>query len=269
MIMNAVFQSMFGLMLRSATVVGLSLVSTGAAQEDELSAKALAAQLSAAVLDNASSVRLKLEFTPAEGGEKVVLQLQANASRTAAASEILYQVLWPKERKGEGFVLRKAANQAATGSVLTLPDTVKPLTGGGMKEGIFGSALSYEDLVGNFFGWASQEIVGTEVVNRVTCQILESKPGKGDYSSYTSVRSWIDTKRLVPIRIEKFGGGGALGSRIVTTRVAKDDKNRQVPASFTVQRAGQEAVTVIEGSNSKHNVPFTAADFSVEALKRR
>jgi hypothetical protein len=267
MIMNAFFQSMVGLMLRSSAVVGLGLVLTCSAQEGELSAKALAEKMSAAVLDNASSVRLKLEFTPAKGGEKVVLQLQANASRTAAASDILYKVLWPKERKGEGFVLRKASNQAATGSVLTLPDQVTPLTGGGMKEGIFGSALSYEDLVGNFFGWVSQEIVGTEVVNRVTCQILESKPGKGDYSSYAIVRSWIDTKRLVPIRIEKFGGGGAMVSRIVTTRVAKDDTNRQVPASFTVQRAGEEAVTVIEGSNSKHDVTFTAADFSIEALK--
>jgi hypothetical protein len=56
-------------------------------------------------------------------------------------------------------------------------------------------------------------------------------------------------------------------SRIATTRVAKDDTNRQVPASFTVQRAGEEAVTVIEGSNSKHDVTFTAADFSIEALK--
>lgn len=265
--MNGFFQSMVGLILRSAALVGLSFVTSGSVQEGDVSAKALADQLSAAVLDNASSVRLKLEFTPPTGGEKVVLQLQANANRTAAASELLYRVLWPKERKGEGFVLRKAANQAATGSVLTLPDSVTTLTGSGMKEGIFGSALSYEDLVGNFFGWASQEIVGTEVVNRVTCQILESKPGKGDHSSYASVRSWIDTKRMVPIRIEKFGNAGAMVSRIVTTRVAKDDTNRQVPASFTVQRAGDESVTVIEGSNSKHDVTFSATDFSVELLK--
>ena len=58
-------------------MVGLGLVLTCSAQEGELSAKALAEKMSAAVLDNASSVRLKLEFTPAQGGEKVVLQLQA------------------------------------------------------------------------------------------------------------------------------------------------------------------------------------------------
>lgn len=265
--MNAFFQLMAGLVLRSSAAASLALALTCSAQDAGLSAKALAEQMSATVLDNASSVRLKLEFTPSAGGEKVVLQLQADANRNAAVSEMLYRVLWPKERKGEGFILRKAANQAATGSVLTLTDSVTTLTGAGMKEGIFGSALSYEDVVSNFFGWASQEIVGTEVVNRVTCQILESKPGKGDYSSYASVRSWIDTKRMVPIRIEKFSGGGAMVRRIVTTRVAKDDTNRQVPASFTVQRAGEEAVTVIEGSNSKHDVTFNPADFSVEALK--
>jgi len=267
MIMNAVFHSKSG---RSAGLASLAcwfLISAVSAQEPEVSAKGLAGQLSGAVLDGASSVRLKMEFNPTAGGEKVVLQLQASARRNAGSSDLLYQVLWPKERKGEGFVLRKAANQAASGSVFTLADGLKPLTAGQMREGVFGSGLSYEDLVGNFFGWASQEIVGTEVVNRVTCQILESKPGKGDHSSYGSVRSWVDVKRMVPIRIEKYGQGGAVVSRIVTTRVAKDDTNRQVPASFTVQRAGQESVTVIEGSNSRHDVTFTDADFSPEVLK--
>lgn len=256
------------MMWRIAALAALGLSSAGYAQEGGVTAQSLATQLSATVLDNASAVRLKMEFSPGAGGEKVVLQLEAKARRNAAASEMLYRVLWPKERKGEGFVLRKAANQVATGTVFTPPDAVKSLAVGEMKEGIFGSGLSYEDLVGNFFGWGSQAIVGTEVVNRVPCQILESKPGKGDHSSYASVRSWIDAKRMVPIRIEKFGSGGALVSRIVTTRVAKDDTGRQVPASFTVQRAGQEAVTVIEGSNSKHDVTFSDADFTVEALKQ-
>ena len=89
-----------------------------------------------------------------------------------------------------------------------------------MKEAFFGSDLSYEDLVENFFAWDNQAIVGTETVDRVPCQILESKPGKGDRSSYAKVRSWIDVKRLVPLRVEKYLASGQLARRIDTT-VAK------------------------------------------------
>ncbi|MEP6902220.1 MAG: hypothetical protein ABJA66_10750, partial [Actinomycetota bacterium] len=50
------------------------------------------------------------------------------------------------------------------------------------------------DILENFFAWDNQAIVGTEVVDRVSCQILESKPGKGQRSGYGSVRSWVDTR---------------------------------------------------------------------------
>lgn len=238
-------------------------VGFAAAQDD---GPALAAKLHESVQDGASSVRLKIEFN-SPAGEKVVLQLQTKARRAADATDVQYQVLWPKERKGEGFVLRKSPGQAATGSVFTPPDGLKTLSAAQLQEGIFGSALAYEDLVDGFYGWASQQIVGTENIGRVSCQILESKPGKADRTGYTSVRSWIDVKRMVPIRIEKFGAGGQMLRRITTTRVAKDDINRQVPASFTVQKAGQEGETTLEGSNSKHDVSFTDADFAPEALK--
>jgi hypothetical protein len=239
---------------------GLASVS---AQDD---AAALSGKLHQAVQDNSSIVRLKLEFN-SQAGEKVVLQIQAKARRTASATDILYQVLWPKERKGEGFVLRKVPNQAASGSVFTLPDNLRSLTAAQMQEGLFGSALAYEDLVDGFYGWPSQQIVGRENIGRVACHILESKPGKSDRTSYSSVRSWIDVKRMVPVRIEKLGSGGQLIRRITTTRIAKDDINRQVPATFTVHFRGQESETVLEGSNSKHDVSLTDADFAPEALR--
>jgi len=247
------------------SVFALGLLASFAAAQDE--GAALAAKLHEAVQDNASSVRLKLEFT-SQAGEKVVLQLQAKARRTAAATDVLYQVLWPKERKGEGFLLRKSANQAAAGSVFTPPDQLRALTAAQMQDGIFGSALAYEDLVDGFYGWASQQIVGTETLGRVACQILESKPGKTDRTGYSSVRSWIDVKRMVPIRVEKFGANGQMLRRITSTRIAKDDINRQVPASFSVQQAGQATETVLEGSNSKHDISFTDADFTPEALRK-
>ncbi len=62
------------------------------------------------------------------------------------------------------------------------------------------------------------------------------------------VRSWIDVKRLVPLRVEKYFESGQLARRIDTTRVAKDDTDRPVAASLMVRRPGQDSVTEIEGS---------------------
>ena len=236
------------------------------AQDAAPHAKELAARLSANVLDGSSLVRLKMEVKKS-GGEKVTLQLQVKARRTNASSEVMYQVLWPKDRKGESFLVKKSAGGSPSGSVFVPPDAVSAITSDKMKGGAFGSDLAYEDLVGNFFSWPQQAMVGTEVIDRVPCQILESKPGKGDYSSYSHVRSWIDMKRMVPLKIEKYSSGGQVVSRIDTTRVAEDDANRKVPASLTLQRAGQNSVTEIEGSNIRHDVSFSDADFSVEGLR--
>lgn len=237
------------------------------AQHAAPTARDLSARLSEALLDNVSMVRLKIESRATATAPKSVLQVQVKARRTKAATELVYTVLWPKERKGEAFLLRKPANRAATGTVFTPPDSLRPLTAAQMQEGVFGSDLSYEDLVENFYAWEKQELAGAEVVDRVPCQILESKPGAGQRSTYGRVRSWIDPKRLVPLRIEKYLSSGTLARTIVTTRVAKDDTDRPVPASFSVQRAGQNSVTELEGSNSRHDVTLSDADFTPEALR--
>jgi Outer membrane lipoprotein-sorting protein len=70
-----------------------------------------------------------------------------------------------------------------------------------MNESLFGSDLSYEDVIENFYAWEHQAIAGTEVVDRVSCLILESKPSQSDHSTYASVRSWVDPRRFVPLRV--------------------------------------------------------------------
>jgi outer membrane lipoprotein-sorting protein len=91
-----------------------------------------------------------------------------------------------------------------------------------MKEPWFDSDLSYEDLIDNFFSWENQAIIGAEEVDGVSCQILESKPVKGDRTSYSSVRTWIDTRRTVPLRIEKYAAPGRLARRIEAFNVVTD-----------------------------------------------
>lgn len=227
--------------------------------------KAIAAQLSEKILDGASFVKLRMEINNPTAGGKVSLNLWMKSRRTAAASEIIYQVIFPKERKGEAFLLRKSGG-AATGSIIVPPKPPTSLTNANLREGVFGSDLSYEDIIDNFFAWDSQALIGTENVGRTECLILESKPGSGS-SSYNSVRSWIDMKKLVPMRIEKYSGS-RLAVRIDTRDTHKDDGGKWVTKGLAITRSGSGSSTLIEGTEIKHGVNYADADFTPEGMQK-
>ena len=255
---------LFARSILAAAVLGLPALR--AEEATPITARELAARLSANLLDGSSSVRVKMDVHAA-GGAKSVLQLQIKARRTKASSEVIYQVLWPNERKNESVLLRKSGNGAPSVTVFSPPDSLKQLSAGQLKEPALGSDLSYADLIENFFAWENQSVAGTETVDRVSCQILDSKPGDGDRSIYGRVRSWIDLRRMVPLRVEKYSEGGQLLRRIDTTRVAEDDTDRKVAASLVVRRAGQDSSTEFDGSRSRHDVTFSEKEFTPEGLR--
>jgi hypothetical protein len=176
----------------------------------------------------------------------------------------VYQVLYPKERKGESVLLRKIGKGPASGSVFVPPNAVRPIND--LKELLFGSDLSYEDVVENFFAWEQQVLVGTGKVDRVNCSILESKPGKDEPSMYGSVRSWIDVRRLVPLRVEKYASSGQPLRRIDTIDVVAD-AGRQIPSTLVVSGARGDSSTRLAGSRIRHDVTYTDRDFTIEGLK--
>jgi hypothetical protein len=241
--------------------LALAFSSRAAESASPMTAKELASRLHALRQNGASYVRLRMDI---KGATKETLQIQIKERRTESSSEVVYQVLYPKERKGESLLLRKIGNRPATGSVFVPPDTLRPLAD--LKEPLLGSDLSYEDVIDNFFAWDQQAIVGTEQVDGVNCTILESKPGKDERSSYGSVRTWTDMRRLVPLRIEKYANSGQLLRRIETTRVVSD-AGHQIPANLTVSGARTDSSTLLDGSRIWHNMTYTDRDFSLEGLK--
>jgi hypothetical protein len=247
----------------TAAIFGLTLAFSSRAAESPspMTASDLASRLSALRQDGASYVRLRMEI---KGAAKETLQLQIKERRTTNSSEVVYQVLYPKERKGESVLLRKIGNLPASGFVFVPPNTLRPISD--LKEPLLGSDLSYEDVVENFFAWEQQAIVGTEKVDGVNCPILESKPGKDERSIYGSVRSWIDVRRLVPLRVEKYASSGQLLRRIDTTRVVAD-AGHQIPANLAVGGARPDSSTLLDGSRIRHNVIYTDRDFTIEGLK--
>jgi hypothetical protein len=232
------------------------------AEETSMSATELSGQLAAAVQDGSSVARVKFKVKPAGGAAPTVLQLQIKARRTADQSEVAYEVLWPTERKGERLVLRQRGNGPVEAATLVPPDKRQRLTSGQMLDPVLGSDLAAQDAVENFFRWKQQTLDGREKIGNADCIKLESRPGAGDSSPYGKVVSWIDPRKMIPLRIEKFDKSGNLVRRIATTQTAKDDRGRNVPAAMTVTRAGGGSVTEIDGSNLRHDVTLGDADFA-------
>src|SRR5688572_26349840 len=246
----------------TAAIIGLTFALSRAAESPSpMTANDLASRLSAFRQKGASYVRLRMEIN---GAVKETLQIQIKERRTKDATELVYQVLYPKEWKGESVLLRRIGNGPATGSVFVPPNTVRPIDD--LKEPLLGSDLSYEDVIDNFFGWEQQSIVSTQEVQGIKCTILESKPGKEERSIYGSVRSWIDVRRLVPLRVEKYASSGQLLRRIDTTR-AVTEAGQTIPTFLTVSGARPDSSTLLDGSRIRHNVTYTDRDFTLEGLK--
>jgi hypothetical protein len=236
-----------------------SISQTAHAAEATVSGPELAARL-AGLRQGSTFIRMRMETG------KSVLQIQMKERRSRGSTEVVYQVLFPKERKGESVLLTKVGNRAASGTHFIPPDRLRPIGAGEMTESLLGSQLSYEDIIEDFYLWDHQEIVGTDVIDRISCQILESKPGKSDRSSYTSVRTWVDSGRGVPLRIEKYRGGTNLARRIETTRIVTAS-SRPIPSNLTIKGPGAGPVTELDGSRMRSGVKFSDSEFTPEGLR--
>lgn len=237
----------------------LIAVSTFAVAEE--SASDLAAALRAKE-EGSTFVRVRMQIG---SGENQILQLQIKSRVSNTSSDIVYQVLFPKERKGEGVLLHRSGEKFS-GTTFTPPDTVRSIASGQMNQPLFGSDLSYEDIIDNPFRWTRQTIVGTEAIDNIQYQILESKPGKGHSSSYSSVKTWVDPRRLVPLRIEKYDNSGKVLRRINITRVLLDG-NDSLPADLKVY-GPRGTVTEITGSRIKRGVTYADSEFTLQGLKQ-
>ena len=251
------FMKMHTKLLAAAALAGTFAFSSAIAADEPagMSAADLAAKLSSLQADGNSYVRMRLE-----AGAAGVLQIEGKKRSGTKGAEAVYRVLYPKDRKGEAVLLRPGG-----GTRFVPPNTLQPISSGQMDDPFFGSALANADLVENFFSWPQQTLVATETVDRVNCQVLESKPAKGS-SIYGSVRSWIDVRRMVPLKVEKYSGSGQLVRKIETTKVVTDDKRRQIPANLSI--SGPKGTSDLDGSKIKHGVNFTDAEFTAEGLKQ-
>jgi hypothetical protein len=239
----------------SLCLVGLPRLASAADPGSDLAAKMRAKE------NGSSFVRIRMQGGSGDSGG---LQVQIKSRQSGSGGDVIYQILFPKERKGESVLLHRAGEKFS-GTAFTLPNAARPIGAGDMSQPLFGTDLSYEDVIDSAFAWRQQAIVGTEDVDGNPCQILESKPDSHG-SSYASVKTWIDPRRMVPLRIEKYDGSGKVVRRINVTRILLNGGD-SLPADLKVY-GPRGSVTQITGSGIKRGVTYADTDFTPEGLKQ-
>jgi len=108
-----------------------------------------------------------------------ILQVQIKSRASAGAADIVYQILFPKERKGESVFASPIGNKFSATS-FTPPSTIKQIGAGEMNQALFGTDLSFEDIIDSPFAWSQQAIVGRRT------------------STVSPVRSWNRNRVVTP-----------------------------------------------------------------------
>jgi len=100
--------------------IGLGVIALPFCAVAAESASDLAAALRAKE-EGSTFVRVRMQT-----GENQILQLQIKSRVSNATSDIVYQILFPKERKGEAVLLHRSGEKFSA-TTFTPTDTVKPI----------------------------------------------------------------------------------------------------------------------------------------------
>ncbi len=250
--------------IRCIAVVLLPINSWVGAEENSPSAAQLIASVKAAKPMGGVYARVRMEHTSTAG--KNVLQVQIKRRTTAnGTSEHLYQVLFPKERKGEALLLH-IKDKSFTGSLFVPGKGVTALKPSDRRTAFFGTDMKVEDLLTDFLDWTQHTTTGHENVGAVPCTVVESRPS-GGASGPSKVITWIDDKRLATMRIHIYDGGAKPARMVETGKLIRGDSGYYMPASFTIGTVATGSSTLVEGVRSDSGLNFTDADFTDAAMQ--
>lgn len=205
-------------------------------------------------------IRLRMEVT--EGAAKTTRLLQLKRRTLPdGRNEQLYQVTFPKDRRGEALLLRTSP-QGFTGTLAEPGKAPRKLTDADRKLKLFGTDMTLDDALADFLNWPKHDIVAREELHGTPCAVVESRPASGN----RKVKIWVEEKRYVAQRIQMFEGGDQPVREVETNKVMRSESGYFFPVSFTIKTAGKSTETLVEGTSSSEK-EFTDADFAEAVLQ--
>ena len=257
--------SMSAMMIRPLLLPALfaiTLSTHGMAQGADVPAKELAASM----MPKPSTgffMKMKMDLA-GEGKAKTTLQIQVKGRRIDQTTDLLYQIQFPKDRQGEGLLIRWKGGKFVHGHTFKPGGAPEPLSAKDLFQPLFGSALTYHDTDFGFWGWGKHADKGSANVMDADCRVIDSEPLEKNPSGYHRIRSYIDKEKLAPLVIEKFTDKG-LAVTIRTDDLAKSDDGRFIARQYSATRASDGTTTTVTGTKLEAK-EYPDSQFTREAM---
>lgn len=247
-----------------ALLVTALMISVQAEETRTWSAPELIATVKAAKPKGGLLVRVRMEQTKPDGKQVILAQIKRRETADGA-TEQLFQITFPKERKGEALLLRTKRGSAFTARTFTPGQGFKTLSAADKRTPIFGTDMTLEDALAEFLDWSKHEAIGKEKVRSGQCMIIESTPPKAG-TSPSKVKTWVDEKRYIAWRVQLFDSSDQPSRVVEAEEVIRLPSGYWCPRTFTVSTPAKGTQTKIAGSSSSEQ-DFTDADFGDAAIE--
>lgn len=149
-------------------------------------------------------------------------------------------------------------------------ESVQKISGHMLRQGMMGSDLSYEDMMGftTFREAYSAKVVGSETVGGIDCWKIEMN-AKDASIAYPRRVAWLDKKSKIPVRQELFAVSGMLLKVWEMGNIQPFDGGRLFPTRMVIiDKLKQGTSTTIELTSMTFGVALEEETFSQRWLER-
>lgn len=103
-------------------------------------------------------------------------------------------------------------------------DTWKPVSRAELTTAVFGSDITFGDLVMDFLNWDGTKVLGTDDIKTVPCYAYQVNVPAAEKTNFDSVRYWVASEHSAIIRADALNGKGEVVRRIEVNGITKIGK---------------------------------------------
>lgn len=150
---------------------------------------------------------------------------------------VMLRVKAPENLAGSSFLMREATNVSDQGMYVYLPSVrrVRRVTGEFADGALLGSDFSYQDFrqLQNGFEDLQSTLEAPEVIDSRPVYVLSSVPNRTP-SAYGRIRTWVDQKTCVPLKVEFYQNKSLLKQLTVPVTALQQSGAYWYPAEATI-----------------------------------
>lgn len=212
-----------------ALVLGLSVADTGAAPAADDRGESLVAAVRAQRPQG--SFRIRLYVT--HGGDGPGVNLLIKGQRSDAVETLAVTALSPAALRGQHIRLSVEQGRLARFEQVDAAGATQPVPATALGDGVFGTDLSFDDLLGRAWSWTVVGVVGSSRILDHDCDIVELRPQQAD--AIARLRSCIAPDLGLPLLSERHDAQGRVVQRYRAQALTKQQE-RWAVREFDVER---------------------------------